>query len=64
MARLCSVCGKAGLTGHSRSHSNIATKRKRQVNLQTVRIGGLRVRACTNCVRTEMKKFRDAASAA
>lgn len=62
MARICNMCGRGALAGHTRSHSNVATKVKREINLQSLRIGGWRVRACTSCVRTEMKRLKTATS--
>lgn len=38
MARACDLTGKRRLVGHKVSHSNIKTKRRQQVNLQTKRI--------------------------
>lgn len=38
MAQICDITGKQAQTGHSRSHSNIATKRRFKVNLHTKRI--------------------------
>ncbi len=38
MSRVCAVSGKGPLTGNKRSHSLRATKRKWNVNLQTVRV--------------------------
>lgn len=37
MARVCQVTGKAPITGHHVSHSNIKTKRRFLPNLQTKR---------------------------
>ncbi len=42
--------------GHSRSHSNIASKRRQNVNLQVVRINGKRVRIAARTLRT-LKKY-------
>ena len=38
MSKVCIVCGKRPVMGNSRSHSNVATKRRFQPNLQHVRI--------------------------
>lgn len=38
MSRICVSCGKAPSVGHNRSHSNRATKRRFDPNLQRVRI--------------------------
>ena len=46
----------------SRSHSNIATKRKQQVNLQTMLIDCKRVKACSGCIRSQTKKLAKAAA--
>ncbi len=43
---------------NSRSHSNIATRRKQNVNLQTVMINGQRLRLATRTVRT-LKKMTE-----
>jgi large subunit ribosomal protein L28 len=55
MARVCSVCGKGKLSGHSVSHSNIKTNRTWEANLQKVRIvvDGAPERAyvCTKCLK-------------
>ncbi len=38
MSKVCVTCGKAPVVGNNRSHSNRATKRWFQPNLQRVRI--------------------------
>jgi large subunit ribosomal protein L28 len=38
MSRVCAVSGKKALSGNKRSHSLHATRRKWNVNLQTVRV--------------------------
>ena len=55
MAKICSQCGRTALSGQSRSHSNIATKRRQNVNLQSRKIDGDRVKICTRCLRTAVK---------
>lgn len=55
MSRMCALSGRGTASGHSRSHSNIATKRKFRVNLQTKKIGGVRVRLGTRALRTLTK---------
>lgn len=57
MARACTICGRGAMNSFTRSHSNIATKKKQHVNLQTVLKNGARVKACANCIRTESKKL-------
>jgi len=56
MARTCQICGRGALAGHSRSHSNIATKRTQKINLQTALYKGERVKACARCVKTVTRK--------
>ncbi|USN53741.1 MAG: 50S ribosomal protein L28 [Candidatus Nomurabacteria bacterium] len=56
MARTCTICGRGAMNAVSRSHSNIATKRKQHVNLQTLLVDGKRVKACTSCIRTHNQK--------
>ncbi|MEK7516864.1 MAG: 50S ribosomal protein L28 [Patescibacteria group bacterium] len=56
MARICDRCGRGPLRAVSRSHSNIATKRRQFLNLQMKRVEGHRMRICTNCLKTLAKK--------
>jgi large subunit ribosomal protein L28 len=56
MSRIDILTGKRANRGNSRSHSNIATKRNQEVNLQTIRLGGVRVRVSTRTLKT-LKKF-------
>ncbi|MBU1348631.1 50S ribosomal protein L28 [Patescibacteria group bacterium] len=56
MSRIDMLTGKRANVGNSRSHSNIATKRKQEVNLQTLRVGGAKVRVSARTMKT-LKKF-------
>ncbi len=56
MARMCDICGRGALTGHSRSHSNIATKKKQHLNLQSTMYQGKKVKACARCIKSLTKK--------
>jgi large subunit ribosomal protein L28 len=38
MSRVCQLTGRGTASGNSRSHSNIASRRKFKINLQTKRI--------------------------
>ncbi len=55
MARVCDVCGKGVQFGQNVSHAHNVTKRRWEVNLQTVRavVEGRpkRIRVCTRCLR-------------
>ncbi len=55
MSRICELTGKSAKVANSRSHSNIATKRTQNVNLQTVRIGGRKFRVAARTKRTLVK---------
>lgn len=52
MARRCDACERGPLTGNTRSHSKIASKTRRLVNLQTKTISGVKMKVCTRCIRT------------
>ena len=56
MARSCDVCGKGPAVGHKISHAHNVTKRRWNVNLQSVKavVEGRpkRLRVCTRCLRT------------
>lgn len=60
MSRIDALTGKGAKTVNSRSHSNIATKRRQHVNLQTVRINGRRVRVAASTLRTLRKLAKEA----
>lgn len=56
MARVCEVCSKKTVFGHSVSHAHNVTNRVWHPNLQRVRIREengrtRRVRVCTRCLR-------------
>ena len=55
MARVCDVCGRGPQFGHKISHAHNVTKRRWNVNLQSVRaiVKGAhkRIRVCTSCIR-------------
>lgn len=44
----------------SRSHSNIASKKRQFVNLQTKKVEGKRTRICTACLKTLSKAAKAA----
>ena len=56
MARVCEVCGRGPQFGHRVSHAHNVTKRRWNVNLQTVhaKLGATtkRIRVCTSCIRS------------
>ena len=55
MSRIDQLTGKRPNFGNSRSHSNIATKRRQNVNLQSVRLGGVKVRVSARTLKTLKK---------
>ena len=56
MSKICQICSKKAMSGNSRSHSNISSKRKMSVNLQTKKIDGQKMTVCTSCIKTINKK--------
>jgi large subunit ribosomal protein L28 len=56
MARVCDVCGRGPQFGHRISHAHNVTKRRWNLNLQSVRavVKGAtkRLRVCTSCIRS------------
>jgi large subunit ribosomal protein L28 len=56
MARICEVCGRGPQFGNRISHAHNVSKRRWNLNLQTVRavINGAakRMRVCTSCIRS------------
>ena len=57
MAKVCEICNRGKVTGNSRSHSNIASKRTMKLNLQSKKIGNSRMVVCTSCLKT-LNKLR------
>jgi large subunit ribosomal protein L28 len=57
MSRIDQLTGKGPNFGQSRSHSNRATKRRQNVNLQTIRIDGVKVRVSARTLKT-LKRIR------
>lgn len=61
MAKFCECCGRGPASGNAVSHSNRHTRRRWNINLQTVRIdvgnGDLmKVRVCTKCLKSGFVK--------
>jgi large subunit ribosomal protein L28 len=57
MATKCDVCGRGSKKDASRSHSNIKTTKRQNINLQTRRIDGKKMNVCNKCIKT-MKKTK------
>ncbi len=55
MSRVCSISGTRALSGNNRSHSLRATRRKWNVNLQTVTIDGKKVRVTARTLKSLKK---------
>jgi len=55
MAKVCDKCGRGKAFSRSRSKSNIITKRTHDINLQSKKIDGKRMRICTKCIKTMSK---------
>lgn len=51
MAKVCSICQRKAVVGNSRSHSNIASKRRMHINLQSKKVDGRRITICTSCLK-------------
>ena len=56
MAKVCDVCGRGPQFGHRISHAHNVSKRRWNLNLQTVRavVKGAtkRIRVCTSCLKS------------
>jgi large subunit ribosomal protein L28 len=55
-ARVCEICGRGPQFGHRISHAHNVSKRRWNLNLQTVHAlvngAGKRLRVCTSCIRS------------
>jgi ribosomal protein L28 len=55
MSRIDQLTGRSANFGQTRSHSNIASKHRQEVNLQKVRLGGVKVRVSARTLKTLKK---------
>ncbi len=55
MGKKCDLCDRSSTKGASRSHSNIKTLKRQNINLQSKTVMGIKTKVCTKCLRT-MKK--------
>lgn len=55
MSRVCDICGKKPMTGHSKSHAHNLTKRRFLPNLHTVHAetpqGNKTMKVCSSCIQ-------------
>ncbi len=58
MSRIDQLTGRGPNFGNSRSHSNVATKHRQNLNLQSVRIGGVKLRVSARTLKTIKKLER------
>lgn len=56
MAQKCDLCGKGPQFGNNISHANNTTRRRWNVNLQSVKAkvegGSKRIRVCASCIKS------------
>ena len=56
MAQTCEICGKKPQFGNNVSHANNVTRRRWNINLQTVKAkvnhANKRIRVCTGCIKS------------
>ncbi len=55
MAKQCDLCERGSTKGARRSHSNIKTIRRQNINLQTKHVDGKKMLLCTRCIKTMVK---------
>ena len=56
MAKQCDICGRSSTPGIARSHSNVKTHKRQNINLQSKSIKGGKVKVCTKCLKTFKKE--------
>lgn len=55
MSKRCDICGRKPQSAIKRSHSHIATKTRKFLNLQSKKIDGKKLKVCTKCIKTMSK---------
>ncbi|PIZ98910.1 MAG: 50S ribosomal protein L28 [Candidatus Komeilibacteria bacterium CG_4_10_14_0_2_um_filter_37_10] len=58
MSKVCEKCQRGTVSGQTKSHSNIKTKRVVMINLQSKIVDGVRQKLCTRCIKTLAKKSK------
>lgn len=58
MSKICDLCERVAMNSFTRSHSNIKTKHKQGVNLQSKKVSGMKLKLCTRCLRTVKKEYQ------
>lgn len=58
MAKKCDVCKRGSTKGATRSHSNIKTLKRQNLNLQTKKIDGKKTKLCSSCLKSMNKKSK------
>ncbi len=56
MSKVCQICARGPRASKSRSHSNVASNRRQQINLQIATIKGKKMRVCVRCLKTTRAK--------
>ncbi|MFH1089323.1 MAG: hypothetical protein V1716_02785 [Candidatus Uhrbacteria bacterium] len=56
MSKFCDACGRGALTINLRSKSEQAVKSQQNVNLQSRKVDGCKVKLCTSCIKTMANK--------
>jgi ribosomal protein L28 len=55
MSKRCDLCKRGATKGASRSHSKIQTLKRQNINLQTKKVGDIKLKICIKCMRTLAK---------
>lgn len=55
MPKVCDLCGRSSTKGVKRSHSNVKTIKRQNINLQSKKIDGKKMNVCTKCIKTMVK---------
>jgi len=55
MSKMCDICGRSSTKGVKRSHSNIKTLKRQNINLQSKKVNGKKITICTKCIKTIAK---------
>jgi ribosomal protein L28 len=58
MAQKCDICQRGSTKGARRSHSKVKTLKRQHINLQSRKIGDVKIKVCTSCLRTLTKNER------
>lgn len=52
MSKRCDICKRGSTRGAMRSHARNKTLKRQNINLQSRKVDGMKIKVCTSCLRS------------